>query len=235
MLEAFFDLRVIRIIIALAMLALASGIDLKKREINDLLWIGFGGLAIFLLFLNPDFWTGLKSVGISMIIAPVVLVLWRFGIFGGADALCLIVLGGLAPMSSMVSSPVTPFTTLTNAAILTVIPIFVNFGRNVASIIRGYDIFQDIDESRLKKVLAMFVGYRTKNPKYSFCIEQIVDGKRRLDFSIKHAENASFCSESDMWVTPGLPYVLYILGGFIIQVVYGDLILNFIHLLGFLK
>ncbi len=233
MLEGFFDFGMVRILIAVAMLGLASGIDLKKREINDVLWICFAGLAVLLLFLSPDFWTTLKIVGLSMIIAPVALVLWRFGIFGGADAFCLIVLAALAPMSSVTSSQITPFTTLTNAAILTVIPIFVNLGRNVISIIRGDDIFLGIDEPRLKKIMAMFVGYRTKNPKYSFCIEQMIDGKRHLDFSLKHAEKTSFCSESDMWVTPGLPYVIYITGGFIIQVLYGDMILSFIHSLGF--
>ena len=233
MLEGFSDLGLVRIFIAVAMLGLASGIDLKKREINDILWIVFAGVAILLLFVSPDFWTGLKTVGLAMIIAPVALVLWRFGIFGGADALCLIVLAGLAPMSTVTSSQITPFTILTNAAILTVIPIFVNLGRNVISLIQGNDIFYGIDEPRFKKILAMFIGYRTKNPRYSFCIEQTVDGKRHLDFSLKHAENASFCSESDMWVTPGLPYVLYITGGFIVQVLYGDLILSFIHSLGF--
>ena len=233
MLAGFSDFGLVRIFIAIAMLGLASGIDLKKREINDILWIGFAGLAVLLLFVAPDFWTTLKMVGISMIIVPVALVLWRFGIFGGADAFCLIVLAGLAPMSSVTSSQITPFTTLTNAAILTVIPIFVNLGRNTISIIRGNDIFNGIDEPHLKKILAMFIGYRTKNPKYSFCIEQTVDGKRHLDFSLKHAENASFCSEADMWVTPGLPYVLYITGGFVIQVLYGDVILSLIHSLGF--
>ena len=233
MLEGFFDFSILRIIIAVAMLGLASAIDLKKREINDMLWIGFTGLSVLLLFTSPDFWTGLKTVGISLIISPVALILWRFGIFGGADALCLIVLAGVAPMSSITPVQITPFTTLTNASILTVIPLFVNLVRNIASIIRGNDIFNGIEASHLKKILAMFVGYRTKNPQHSFCIEQMINGKRHLDFSLKHAEKTSFCYESDMWVTPGLPYVLYITGGFIIQILYGDLILSLIHLLGF--
>jgi preflagellin peptidase FlaK len=231
MLESFFDLDLIRILISVSMLGLASAIDLKKREINDKLWIGFSGVAVLLLFASPNFWTVLKTVGLSMIVAPIALVLWRFGIFGGADALCLIVLAGLAPMSTMTQSQISPFTTLANASILTVIPILINLGRNVVSIIRGNDIFQGIDEPYSKKILAMFVGYRTKNPKHSFCIEQTVDGKRHLDFSPKHAENTSYCYGSDVWVTPGLPYILYITGGFMIQAMYGDLILNLIHLL----
>ena len=211
------------------MLGLASVIDIKKREINDKLWIGFSVVAALLLFASPNFWAELKTVALSMIVSPIALVLWRFGIFGGADALCLIVLAGIAPMSSITPSQISPFTTLENASILTVVPLFINLGRNLVSIQQGHDIFCGIDESRLKKILAMFVGYRTKNPKHGFCIEQMVDGKRHLDFSPKHAEKTSFCYGTDVWVTPGLPYVLYITGGFIIQIMYGDLILKLIH------
>jgi preflagellin peptidase FlaK len=233
MLDSFFDLGLVRIIVSTIMLGLASIIDLKKREINDIFWIIFSGVAVLLLVISPNFWTDLKTIGLSMIVVPIALVLWRFGIFGGADALCLIVLAALAPMSTMAQSQVSPFTTLENASILTVIPIFINLGRNTVSIICGNDIFDGIEESHLKKTLAMFVGYRTKNPRHSFCIEQMVDGKRRLDFSPKHAEKTSFCDGNDVWVTPGLPYVLYITGGFIIQIMYGDLILRLIHSLRF--
>lgn len=229
MLDGFFDLHMVRIVITITMLGLASVIDLKKREINDKFWIGFSAVAVLLLFASPNFWPNLKTMGLSLIVIPIALVLWRFGIFGGADAFCLIVLAGIAPMSGMTPSLISPFTTLENASILTVIPLFVNLGRNVVSITRGNDIFSGIDESHLKKILAMFVGYKTKNPKHSFCIEQMIDGKRHLDFSPKHAEKTSFCYETDVWVTPGLPYVLYITGGFIIQIMYGDLILRLIH------
>ncbi len=229
MLEGILDVGIVRILAAMVMLGLASLLDLKKREINDKLWIIFSCVVVLLLFASSDFWPVLKTIGLSLIVAPIALILWRFGIFGGADALCLIVLAGLAPMSSMVQSQISPFTTLENASILTVIPLFINLGRNVVSMIRGNDIFNGIDESNLKKILAMFIGYRTKNPKHSFCIEQITDGKRRLDFSPKHAENTLFCHKSDVWVTPGLPYVIYITGGFIIQIMYGDLILNLVH------
>lgn len=229
MLEGFLDIGIVRILAAIVMLGLASLIDIKKREINDKLWIIFSCVAVLLLFASSDFWHDLKTTGLSLVVSPIALILWRFGIFGGADALCLIVLAGLAPMSSLTQSQISPFTTLENASILTVIPLFINLGRNVTSMIRGNDIFSGIEESNLKKILAMFVGYRTKNPKHGFCIEQITDGRRHLDFSPKHAEKTLFCNKSDVWVTPGLPYVLYITGGFIIQIVYGDLILNLLH------
>jgi len=230
MLDAISEITIVRMIAAFVMLGLASFFDLKKREINDILWIGFSALSAVLIFLSPDIWTSLRIVGISLIIAPVALVLWRFGVFGGADAFCLIVLASLAPMFTLNTSQITPFSTLTNAAILSVTPLFVNLCRNVVSILRKEDIFEGIDETRTKKMIAVFIGYKAKNPKYSFSLERVVDGKKRLDFSLKHAEQALFCNDHGVWVTPGVPYVLYITAGFVIQVLYGDIIFNAIRL-----
>lgn len=230
MLDALSEITIVRMIAAFVMLGLASFFDLKKREINDILWIGFSALSAVLIFLSPDIWVSLRIVGISLIIAPIALVLWRFGVFGGADAFCLIVLASLAPMFTLNTSQITPFSTLTNAAILSVTPLFVNLCRNAASILRKEDIFEGIDETRTKKMIAVFIGYKAKNPKYSFSLERVVDGKKRLDFSLKHAEQALFCNDHGVWVTPGVPYVLYITAGFVIQVLYGDIIFNAIRL-----
>ena len=230
MIDTLSEITIVRMIAAFTMLGLASFFDLKKREINDILWIGFSALSAILILLSPDIWVSLRIVGVSLIIAPVALVLWRFGVFGGADAFCLIVLASLTPMFTLNTSQITPFSTLTNAAILSVTPLFVNLCRNVISILRKEDIFEGIDETRTKKLIAVFLGYKAKNPKYSFSLERIVDGKKQLDFSLKHAEQALFCNDHGVWVTPGVPYVLYITAGFVIQVFYGDLIFNAIRL-----
>ena len=230
MIDTLSEITIVRMIAAFAMLGLASFFDLKKREINDMLWIGFSALSIVLIFFSPEIWTSIRIVGVSLIIAPVTLVLWRFGVFGGADAFCLIVLASLAPMFTLSASQITPFSTLTNAAILSVTPLFVNLCRNVVSILRKEDIFAGIDETRTKKIIAVFIGYKAKNPKYSFSLERMVDGKKRLDFSLKHAEQTLFCNDQGVWVTPGVPYVLYIAAGFVVQVLYGDIIFNAIRL-----
>lgn len=230
MLDGLSEITIVRMIAAFVMLGLASFFDLKKREINDILWIGFSALSAVLIFLSPDIWASLRIVGISLIVAPIALVLWRFGVFGGADAFCLIVLASLAPMFTLNASQVTPFSTLTNAAILSVTPLFVNLCRNVVSILKKDDIFEGIHETRTKKIIAVFIGYKAKNPQYSFSLEKMVDGKKQLDFSLKHAEQTLFCNDHGVWVTPGVPYVLYIAAGFVIQVLYGDLIFNMIRL-----
>jgi preflagellin peptidase FlaK len=222
---------IIRIVIALGMLIIASVLDMRKREINDLLWIGFGAVAFVMFIISGDLWGTAKMIGLSMIIAPIVLVIWRLGIFGGADALCLIVLAGLAPMASIYGTGLTPITPLTNAAVISVIPIFANLVRNLFAISRKQNIFEGLDETRLNKIIAIFVGYRAKNPKFSFSIEHSEGNHKRLDFGFQHAENAQFCSTSETWVTPGIPYIIFITAGFIVQIIYGDIIVNLIKII----
>lgn len=223
------DLHTIRIIVALGMLVTASVLDIRKREINDMLWIGFGAIAFVMIFVGGDIWITLRTIGFAMIIAPIALVAWRFGMFGGADAFCLIVLGGLAPMASMHNSMVTPITTLANAAILSVVPLVTNLCRNLFAMSKKQEIFKGFNETRLNKILAVFIGYRAKNPKYGFSLEKTEGGQKRLDFGLKHAENMQFCTKSETWITPGIPYILYIAGGFAIQILYGDIIINLMN------
>ena len=132
-------------------------------------------------------------------------------------------------MASIYGTGLTPLTPLTNAAVISVIPIFVNLARNIFAISRKQDIFEGLDETRLNKIIAVFVGHRTKNPKFSFSIERSDGTSRRLDFGFQHAENAQFCSTKETWVTPGIPYIIYIAAGFVIQIIYGDIIVNLIR------
>lgn len=222
----FLDFQIAGIILALIMLILGSIIDVWKREIHDYYWIGFGGAGIVLALLNPNITTQLLSIGFSLIIAPFVIIVWRIGLFGGADAFALIVLAVIAPMATISDNPISPFTTLSNAALLSIIPFLFNMFRNIISQIRGVNIFEGFDESLLKKTIASFMGYKSKNPKFAFSIEKIEKGKKKLDLSIHHAEYQEFCTTPNTWITPGIPYLLLITGGFIIQLIYGDIILS---------
>jgi preflagellin peptidase FlaK len=229
MIGLVFDIHSLQIFSALIMLAIAAVWDMWKREINDALWIVFSAVAILLIVFSPSPFESLKTTGFSLIIAPIAVVIWRTGLFGGADALGLIVLAALAPQASLSSGIITPFTTLTNAAIFSITPIFVNVIRNLVEISAHKNIFEGFEETRLKKTLAMFLGYRAKNPKYSFPIEKKEDNLKKFDFSFKHAENDQFSTMSDTWVTPGIPYMLYITTGFVFQLLFGDIIFNVIH------
>ena len=214
------------IALALTMLIVGSIIDVRKREIHDYYWIGFGSVGFLLLFIDPDLVPNLLTIGFALIIAPFVILLWRMGLFGGADAFALIALAVIAPMVTFSENAVTPFTTLSNAAILFVIPLLINVMRNVIAQIKGENIFEEFDASTAKKSAAILMGYRAKNPRFGFAIEKTENGMKKFDLAMHHAENQEFCTKPNTWITPGIPYLLLITGGFIIQLFYGDIILG---------
>jgi preflagellin peptidase FlaK len=205
MIESLTNYEIIGIGVALTMLMVGSIIDIWKRE---------------------DLISNLLTMAFALIIAPFVILVWRIGLFGGADAFALIALAVIAPMATISESPVSPFTTLSNAAILFVIPFIGNISRNIIAKLKGENIFEGFEESKLKKVAASFMGYKSKKPKFCFAIEKIEDGKKKLEFTIHHAENQEYCTTPNTWITPGIPYLLLITGGFLIQLLYGDIILG---------
>ena len=227
MIESLLNYNIIGIGLSLTMLIIGSIIDIWKREIHDYYWIGFGSVGFLLIFINSDILPYLINIGIALIIAPFMILIWRMGLFGGADAFALIALAVIAPMATLSENSVTPFTTLSNTVILFVVPFFVNIFRNLISIAKHEKIFKGFDESRFKKICAMLIGYRAKNPKFCFSIEKTVNGKKKISLAIHHAENEEYCTQPNTWITPGIPYMLLITAGFILQLAYGDLLLNF--------
>jgi len=225
-----FDIFQIRILFAIVMLSSATIIDIRKREISDLMWIVFGAISVILLLFEQDIIQAAFGVGFSLIVAPIVLILWRFGLFGGADALGLIVLASLAPMATLSDSVVSPFSVVVNSALLSITPMIVNFTRNSIRILRKDNIFQDFDEPTSKKIFAMFIGYKSKNPKYSFSLETQIGKKKRLNITLHNSDTAEYCNTPNTWVTPGLPFMIFIFGGFILQLFFGDVILSLIGL-----
>jgi preflagellin peptidase FlaK len=212
--------------LALIMLIVGSIIDIWKREIHDYFWIVFGSIGFLLVFINSDILPHLLYLGIALIIAPFVIFIWRIGLFGGADAFALIALAVIAPMATFSENPVTPFTTLSNAAVLFILPFIINLIRNSVALIKHENIFEGFEETNFKKICAMLIGYKAKNPKFCFSIEKIEKGKKKINLTIHHAENEEYCTEPNTWITPGIPYLLLITGGFIIQLLQGDIILS---------
>jgi preflagellin peptidase FlaK len=214
----------IRIVLAVIMLGIATVSDIKKREISDIIWIVFGGLGACLIIFAANPGDELLKIGISMIVAPIVILIWRFGLFGGADAFAIIALAVLAPNMTLMEGIITPFTVLTNTILLSIVPMLVNVTRNIVLLVTKNDIFEGFNETKGRKILAMFIGYRAANPKFGFSIERDLGNRKKLNLSLQHAEHAAFCSKKDTWITPGIPYMIFILAGFVVQLVYGDII-----------
>lgn len=214
----------IRIILSLSMLGIATVSDIRKREISDLIWIVFGAIGAILIPFAADINGELLKVGISLIVAPIVLIIWRVGLFGGADAFALIALAVIAPGMTLSGGTISPFTALTNAVILSITPMLVNVARNSVLLASGRNIFEGFEETRARKILAMFIGYRAQNPRFGFSIEQAKGKHKKLRLSLQHAENTAFCEKKDTWITPGVPYLLFITAGYVLQLVYGDVL-----------
>ena len=128
------------------MLGYASYTDVTKREISDYVWVIFGALAAVLLIFEPNLTESLVNIGISLIVAPVAIIIWRIGLFGGADAFAIIVLAALVPQITLSEGTVTPFTILTNAVLISISPLFFNFIRNLIEMAKKNNIFEGFDE-----------------------------------------------------------------------------------------
>ena len=228
MIESLIELNQLRIILALGMLGYASYTDVVKREISDYVWVVFGVLAAVMLIFEPNLTESLVNIGISLIVAPVAIIIWRIGLFGGADAFAIIVLAALVPQITLSEGTVTPFTILTNAVLISISPLFFNFFRNIIELAKKNNIFEGFNEPASKRIMAMFLGYRAKNPRYGFSIEKKAGKHKKLNLVLHHAEYAEFCNTPNTWITPGVPYLLFITAGFIVQLLYGDVIFSFL-------
>ena len=239
---ASMDFDFIRILLAVGMLSTASFLDIRRREVSDLLWVVFGILALVVYVL--EFANGITfdllttAVPISIAVA-ISFGVYKSGLFGGADALGLVVLAATIPTfdgrlvdqilpshNVFLMHSIAPLIVLSNAVILSLSQIGFNIVRNAKYVWKNPGgLFEGLEhESLSRKIIAIAIGYRTSSrPRYAFPIEQEVDGRRRFSFSPESAETAEYELRRNVWVTPGTPFLLFMLAGFIVMLVIGDL------------
>lgn len=219
----------IRIAACVIMLLLASIVDLKKREISDKIWIGFGGFGILLtaLELNGGSANILRYVLPVGITAPIAYGIYRTALFGGADAKALVAISLLLPFYDMTFKihGITALTVLTNAAILTCTQVVYNAARNFIEIAKGRAIFEGFEESKARKALAFMMGFRTSRPKgFLFAMESSEGGKRKFIFHPARYDEFVASNSRSIWVTPALPFIVYMTFGFALMIIFGDLL-----------
>jgi len=221
----------IRLTLCGAMFIISAYFDLKSREIDDKLWWIFGALGLTLtvteLFLgySPNLLFYLIS---TVLAAGVGFALYYLGFYGGADAKALLVCALLAPLfhRNLILHPFTPLIVLVNSAILT-LSLAIYYGiSNLIRILRGEKIFEGLEHEPLhKKALACLLGFKAKGragPFY-FQMEKEEEGKRRFDFSLLRAYE-EFTTKEGVWVTPGIPLLAFMAAGYVVTVVFGDLL-----------
>jgi len=233
-----------RIAICGVMLLFTSYLDIKSREVDDKVWIIFtllgAGIGAFEYLQGTfDIIPALISLAVGSAIG---LAAYYVGFFGGADAKALAVISILIP--SIASTSVTPIIyfhpvpaliVLTNSTIIAIIlPIFHGL-RNLTLIAKGEKIFQGLEgETAWRKATACLLGYRVKGKPKPFLLklETIVKGKRRFTFEMLGGEE-DFVKQSDVWVTPGIPFLVLMAAGYFVLLLWGDIIaIFFLRLLG---
>ncbi len=180
------------------------------------------------------------------------LVMSHFGLFAGADAKSIICLSLAIPVFPQSLQPlfgrVLPFFPLdvivTGYVIALSVPLWIGARNLITFLFKGGRMFQGLKaEPAWKKLLAALTGYQTSLRKlqstfYLYPLEKAVSdskGARRVFQLYESAEadrdtlvsnfmksHSKLGPSKKVWVTPGLPMVLFFLIGVIVVLVVGD-------------
>ena len=253
-------LEVAAILVSIFFFSLGSISDLKKREVDDKVWVFYGllggALTAARLLLEPSMLLlALGSIGLALLFS---FVLFYFGMFGGADAKAIMCLGLTIPLNPETYTtllgyfhPFFPvnvvllgFVFSASVAVWYGIVNLVNYRREGSVMFAGVE-----QQSLLKKGLLMLTGYRATLDKlrstfYLYPLEEVVSdeaGTRRsvklfFDAEVDRDLMVSGFAESfqkagfsgKVWVTPGLPMLVFVLVGLFVALVVGDPIFSFV-------
>ena len=239
---------IVRILVIFAMLGLASYFDLKTRRIPDWIWIVFGVITVLIFIADLVPFADLLLVLISITMTGAISVAaYKFGLFGGADVFALVLLSALVPLHSAndyfhftgIDNPklaLPIFDVLLNALVVSMSQIIYNVLHNTIFLMRNSSksLFEGFEhESRIRKIMAIALSQKTSraSSKFGFTVEKTVGGTKYFDFSIKNAEHQTLTYEysqneedNTMWVSAALPFLVFILSGFILHVLGIDII-----------
>ncbi|NYT04486.1 MAG: hypothetical protein GKC00_07255 [Candidatus Methanofastidiosa archaeon] len=232
---------ILKLVLASVILFHASYLDIKKREIEEWHWIiltivGFVH-AIYLSLAFQSFRPLLLTGGVFLLMFGVALLLFYLGLFGGGDGKILMGLGALLPSlpGKEYAFGLFPISVFDNALIISIfLPIIILFYN-----ISRKDSPKEYDSGKLKKILAMLVGYRLKTKDLSdkfYPLEEFKEGKRTirlfigdLDFDVtKYKEELHRKEIETLWATPGLPFVVPLTFGYFTAVFFGDIMLRLV-------
>ncbi len=225
--------------------------DLKKREVGDWIWLAgsaFGLILNFTGFITNQVMWGLKHYMLVFLVTSLMgTAIFYLGFFGGADAKALITLSLQLPyppfsfleMRSSLFFPLSVFIDSLLASL--VIPVYI-FTLNISRILRGEDIFEGQSLSKAKKLALIFIGYKLNASKlkakkhvlpletFEVTDEGVVKRKIKLLTRLNSGGRNELLSKltlnnhlkKEIWVTPGLPFIFFMLIGLVLALIIGD-------------
>jgi len=190
------------------------------------------------------------SFVVTFVIATV---LFYVGAFGGADAKALMCLALVLPYypiyllsSAAFFSPILPLTVFSNAVLLAALTVVYALIRNILWKLRAGRLFVGFEnESVWRKTLVLVTGYKVElatleksahvYPLEDIAAKETGENERRLLVFPKDETQETIIArivsagregklQNGVWVTPGLPLLIFITAGLIIALLFGDIV-----------
>lgn len=242
----------IRIALCAVMLVYSSIMDLRSREVSNWTWVAFAPIGaildiyetLYLKITDPVLYL-IVPVSLSAVLA---FAFFYLGLYGGADAKAFITVAILVPYHPHLItpylgtfSPVYPLTVFTDSAIMAGLFALLLLVRNIAWGLRTKnEMFKGLEKEPLwKKGLVLLSCIKVeagnlKGPPYEYPAEVIADSGRKLrlmpNTNDDEAATAMFkqlveeVGLKEVWVSPTLPFLLFISLGFFSSLLFGDFV-----------
>jgi len=249
--QYLWTLDLLRTALALCMLTYGSYRDLKTREVHDLLWVVFGTagllLNIYELFIGTLRLTHLVYAVGAMTVFVVVLGILR--LMGEADLLAFVALALIHPRAPAYIGVNTgwpplffPFTLISNVAIAGILTPIINALMNLSHSLRGVKPFREHQGLQILSKLTLFLTARyvrlenVRGPPYEYPLEDGGSLRLRPDIwddeaAVKALKELDEKGQEWTWVSVTLPYLIVISGGYLLSVVFGDVIFSMLYML----
>ena len=197
-----YDIESLRQIIALSMLSVASYCDIKKREVNDIIWIIFGGVGSILYLFEPIDFITILYLGIGVAIG----IVWILAkAFGQADGLALIALAITLPAHDRL--PVTAIVPIVVPFLAALYGLCYNMTYNISDLLHGR-LFFGVCEKPHRKAFAFLVLHRKRiHERFVFPAQD----RDKFVFHFRPKTDLEFAGGFQGYVTSALPLIPFML------------------------
>jgi preflagellin peptidase FlaK len=253
-----FTLDLAGVLASFTFLIYSSWSDIVSREVSDRVWLIFYPVGLVLMSIRLIVQTGSWLVILVSIVSTAVigLLLPLLGLWGGADGkgfICLALMNPLVPAFSgnlfHIVDPLFPLVVFSNAYVASIASLLYPIQRNLRTF-RRHGVFEGMEHERhLHKVAAFLTGYQVsigelESKPHLFLLESVhrQESTIRRDFEfnpridldrskelaeIKEAAGSGLL-RGGIWVSPGLPFLVFVTLGLAISLLLGDIVWSFV-------
>jgi len=226
----------------------ASWSDLKTREVSNSVWTVYAPIALIISVVR---WVALPSLlAVSLVsiglTAFVSILLFYLGLYGGADAKALICIGLASPVFPSAVDyamppihPILPLAVLYNGYLFSLAAVFYALAKNAGRKMGGGSLFTGFEEEKLTtRLMMVLTGYKARFGEARASVSLIpieipgetggrsirlfTNAEEDRDRLIEELKFSGVVDGDEVWVTPGLPMLVFFFFAYIVSVTVGD-------------